>query len=115
VSRSLELVAGLALALVGLVLAAGAMEVGVRLLHLEPDRFWQPDPLLGTRPVPGRSGWWTQEDREFVVPVTINSHGWRDVERPVDKPPGTTRVLVLGDSFAEALQVPLDDFSSRSG
>jgi lysophospholipase L1-like esterase len=113
VSRSLELVAGLVLALVGLVLAAGAMEVGVRLLHLEPDRFWQQDPLLGTRLAPGRSGWWTQEDREFVVPVTINSHGWRDVERPLDKPAGTTRVLVLGDSFAEALQVPLEDSFPR--
>lgn len=112
-SRSRELVAGLVLALIGIAFAAAALEGGVRLLHLEPDRFWEPDPLLGSRLVAGHSGWWTQEDREFVVPVQINSQGRRDVERPLQKPAGTLRVLVLGDSFAEAMQVPLDEIFAR--
>jgi hypothetical protein len=97
----------------GLGMAAATVEVAVRVLHLEPDRFWEPDPLVGSRHIAGKSGWWTQEDREFVVPIDINSEGWRDVERPVDKPAGTLRVLVLGDSFAEALQVPLEETFPR--
>ena len=111
--RTTELIAGLVLALVGLVFAAAALEVGVRVLHLEPDRFWEPDPLLGTRHIPGKSGWWTQEDREFVVPVQINEQGWRDVPRAVEKPAGATRILVLGDSFSEAMQVPVEQSFPR--
>lgn len=111
--RGVELLGGLILAAFGVVFAAAALEFGVRLVHLEPDRFWQPDPLIGSRHLPGKTGWWTQEDREFVVPVEINQQGWRDVERPVEKPRGTTRILVLGDSFAEGLQVPLEDTFSR--
>lgn len=102
------------MALLGLVFAAGALELGVRMLHLEPDRFWEPDPLIGSRHIAGKSGWWTQEDREFVVPVQIDAAGWRDVERKKERAPGTQRVLVLGDSFSEALQVPLEDSFPRT-
>jgi len=94
--------------LVSLGAALGAVELGVRLLHLEPDRFWEYDARLGSRLVPGRKGWWTQEEREFVVPVTINAEGWRDVEHTVEKPEGVFRILLLGDSFTEAMQVPLE-------
>ncbi len=89
------------------------LEIAVRTLHLVPDRFWQPDPLLGARLVPGKRGWWTQEEREFVVPVQINSRGWRDVERDWEKPPGVQRVLVIGDSFVEAMHVPLEQTFCR--
>ncbi|MDP3937338.1 MAG: hypothetical protein Q8R92_04285, partial [Deltaproteobacteria bacterium] len=41
--------------------------------------------------------------------VQINSDGLRDVERPRVKPPGVTRVLVLGDSMIEGLQVELEE------
>jgi len=37
--------------------------------------------------------------------VTINSAGMRDREHSKEKPDGTFRILVLGDSFMEALQV----------
>jgi hypothetical protein len=38
----------------------------------------------------------------------MNAAGWRDRDYSEAKPPGTTRILVCGDSFVEALQVPLD-------
>lgn len=41
--------------------------------------------------------------------VDINSHGMRDREHDVAKPVGTIRILVLGDSFMEANQVPFED------
>ncbi len=52
------------------------------------------DAKLGWRNIPNWSG--TTNGRK----LTINSHGLRDREHPIQKPPGVTRILVLGDSFA---------------
>ncbi|MBI4206766.1 MAG: SGNH/GDSL hydrolase family protein [Betaproteobacteria bacterium] len=41
--------------------------------------------------------------------MKINSRGWRDREHAVNKPEREYRIAVLGDSFAEALQVDLKD------
>jgi hypothetical protein len=108
VPRGRELLAGAVLAGVGILFALVMLESAVRWMHLVPDRFWEPDPLLGARLIPGERGWWTQEDREFVVPVQVNHHGLRDVERDFAKAPGVFRVLILGDSFVEAMHVPLE-------
>jgi hypothetical protein len=45
--------------------------------------------------------------------VCANSLGLRDVEHPVAKPAGAFRILVLGDSFMEAVQVSLEDSFAR--
>jgi hypothetical protein len=37
----------------------------------------------------------------------------RDVERPYAKSPGTTRILMLGDSFLGAFNTPFDEIASR--
>ena len=108
-----RLLAASLLAGFGIALALVTLEVGVRVLHLVPSRFWQPDPVLGTKLIPGMSGWWTQEEHEFTVPVRINADGRRDLERPVQKAPGTYRILLLGDSFVEAMQVPIEQTFAR--
>jgi lysophospholipase L1-like esterase len=105
--RGREILAWVLLTLFGLLLGIGLIEGGVRALHLVQDRFWELDPLLGVRHIAGKSGWWTQEGHEFRVPIQINAEGLRDVEHTYEKPPGVQRVLLLGDSFIEALQVPL--------
>lgn len=46
---------------------------------------------------------------EFGQRITINSHGMRDREHSLAKPPGIFRILVLGDSFMEANQVALHE------
>ncbi len=111
--RGRELLAGVVLAGMGFVIALALLEGGVRWMHLTPDRFWQPDPLLGVRLIPGDRGWWTQEDREFLVFVQTNHKGLRDVEHDYTKAAGVFRILVLGDSFVEAMQVPLDNSFPR--
>jgi lysophospholipase L1-like esterase len=50
--------------------------------------------------------------QEYRTEIAINSLGLRGPEIPVVKPPGTLRVLVLGDSYAEGLQVPWEDLLS---
>jgi hypothetical protein len=105
--------AGLLLAGFGIGLALAVAEFGVRALRLVPARFWEADPILGTRLIAGKEGWWTQEELEFRVPVRVNSAGWRDVEHSLVKPAGVYRIVILGDSFIEALQVPLQDTIGR--
>jgi lysophospholipase L1-like esterase len=83
-----------------------ATEVGVRWLVPVPDQFFVSDPVVGIRHIAGRSGRWTSP--EFDVPVRINQLGFRDRERTEAKSVGTRRIVVLGDSITEALQVPLE-------
>jgi hypothetical protein len=45
---------------------------------------------------------------EYDVEIATNAEGFRDVERPLIKPPGTTRVAVLGDSFVFGSGVAFD-------
>jgi len=63
---------------------------------------------------PGMRGTYVRQ--EFRVPVSINREGLRGPEIEPVKKPGTLRVLVVGDSYAEGLQVPWDDLvSTRLG
>jgi len=48
----------------------------------------------------------TYHRREYTTEVAINAHGLRDPERDYAAPPGTFRVLALGDSFVEGYTVP---------
>lgn len=46
-----------------------------------------------------------QSPPEFDERVAYNREGFRDVEHPLRKPPGTFRIVVLGDSIVEAREV----------
>lgn len=50
---------------------------------------------------------------EATVQVTYNDAGWRDVAHSFEKPPGTFRILVLGDSYMEAYSVELEEAFHR--
>jgi len=46
--------------------------------------------------------------KDFDVQIVTNAAGFHDVEHAARKPPHTYRVVVLGDSVIEALQVPIE-------
>jgi hypothetical protein len=81
-------------------------EVALRVAHVafEP-QLYRPDTERGWTLRANVSGVVATETRQFVQ---INSHGFRDQERAYDKPAGTVRIAVLGNSWTEALQVPLE-------
>jgi len=92
-------------ALVLLALPALA-ELALRLSRVPFDaQLYGPNRQLGWSLLPGASGLVSTETPQFV---RINAHGFRDRERSYDKPPDTFRIAVLGNSWTEALQVPLD-------
>lgn len=84
----------------------GVAEVGLRVIGFHSTIFQQMDPVTGRSLRPGAKGWFTSEGRALVE---INSDGMRDREYPLKKPAGTVRIAVLGDSYAEAMQVSLED------
>ena len=93
-----------------LVLASLAMglvlgEIALRLIGFDYPPFWRPDPITGLALRSDTSGWFRKEGEAYV---SINSRELRDRERPVAKPAGTYRIVVLGDSYAEGLQVDIE-------
>src|SRR6266511_3784637 len=69
-------------------------------------------PSLGHFHVPGFDGW--IKSREFTTHVQISPLGLRDKRTSYTKPPGTYRILFLGDSIVEAVQVqPNEAISER--
>ena len=87
--------------LVGLIIA----EVALRLIGYSYPEFYQPDQSRGYSLRPDVEGWYRKEGRSYV---RINSDGLRDRDHTKAKPSDTIRVAVIGDSCAEALQVPME-------
>jgi lysophospholipase L1-like esterase len=112
-----KILATLATIIFGLILALFILELG---LWLVPDAIWkgqvsknptryrlfQTDKNIGWTHVPNAQSNW-EGYGEYNVDITINSLGLRDYEHTYAKPPGTFRILILGDSFTEGMQVDL--------
>src|SRR4051812_26091528 len=79
-------------------------EMALRILGYSYPIFYQTDEIRGLALRPNVKGWYRKEGESYVV---INSDGLRDREHSIEKPPGTFRIAIIGDSYAEALQVPV--------
>lgn len=80
-------------------------EAALRVAGVEHPEWYIEDPDLAGRLRPGARGWFRKEGTTYV---RINDAGLRDREHAKAKQPGVLRVAVLGDSFAEAMQVEQD-------
>lgn len=65
-----------------------------------------PHPTRGWTLIPGQEAY--QRSRDYAVLVKINEKGLRDRPHEYEPAPGVFRIVVLGDSFMEAYQVPLE-------
>jgi hypothetical protein len=92
------------LGLGALVLALAAAELGVRLFAPQPVGLSHQDRYGLALHYAGITRFLPQYGHE----VSFNSVGMRDREHTFEKRAGTFRILLLGDSFMEALQVPAD-------
>ena len=90
----------------GLLAGLLVAECVLRVMTFSEPQIYVPDQFVGTRLQTGFEGMWTKEGQ---AQFRINSAGFRDIERKHAKPAGTFRIAVLGDSYVEALQVPLEN------
>ncbi len=105
-SKRNERIAKLSIVFVSLIVGLFIAEVSLRVAGYSYPLFYETDADCGYALRPGVEGWYRKEGAAYV---RINSAGLRDREHQKVKPPGTFRIAVIGDSYAEALQVPVED------
>jgi len=105
--RGLSLGASALLVLLGCVVGLVLAEIGLRFAPDRPHKYIMSDPILHHRLRPNV----TTSVRG--VPLQTNSMGLRDREVSLAKPPGTFRILMLGDSFTEGAGLPLGEIVAK--
>jgi hypothetical protein len=90
---------------IGILSALVICEIGLSIANSRFPYFYAYDASRGWALRPGAAGLYR---REGGSQVQINSAGFRDREHSVAKPADTVRIAVLGDSYVEAIQVPLE-------
>jgi lysophospholipase L1-like esterase len=113
ITRSLleNVVPGTLIVIVLLLLLGGGGEIYMRSAGMFPkSRATWPsgfDPTMGWRFDPGGEVRWTNGLSYWTV-SRANSLGFLDHEPRVPKPKGTFRILLIGDSFVQGAEVPLE-------
>ena len=117
-SRLARLAKRLAALLAGLALGVAALEAALRLTDWQPyldpigpRGLFVADPELGLRLRPGFEG--RHRHPEYDVAVAVNAAGLREDRALAPKPPGTFRILSLGDSFAYGHGVEIEQTYGR--
>ncbi|HEV2913295.1 MAG TPA: SGNH/GDSL hydrolase family protein [Pyrinomonadaceae bacterium] len=106
VRRKDRLSTRLLLVLAGLITGLLMVEIALRIEGYSYPNFYTTDADRGVALRARIEGWYRREGLNYV---RINSDGLRDREHPKAKPPNTLRIAVIGDSYAEALQVPQEN------
>lgn len=92
--------------------AEGFLRISGKFLKgIEGEGLYEYDPVLGWKTKPNLDTFVVREGRKILF--RSNSHGIRGPEISYDKRLGETRVLILGKSFAQALQVRFDEVFSQ--
>jgi hypothetical protein len=78
------------------------VEFGLRVLGISYIQAYTYDESRGNALRPKAKGRWSSEGRSYI---RISRAGLRDREYPLNKGKNTFRIVILGDSFAEAFQV----------
>src|SRR4030081_3654946 len=89
----------------GLLFGLFMSESLLRVIGYSYPLFYTTDYYRGFALQPGVAGHYQREGESYVH---INGDGLRDREHSKAKPADSVRIAVLGDSFSEAMHVPMD-------
>jgi hypothetical protein len=105
-SRKKRFLVKLLLFFISLAIGLTITEICLRLINYSFPTFYSVDEFRGYVLTPKIEGWYRKEGESYV---RISSDGLRDVEHSKVKPENTLRIAIIGDSYSEALQVPLEN------
>ncbi len=105
-SRKKRIIFKLVLLLTGTIFGLLIAEVALRAAGYSSPVFYSVDESRGYALSPNMQGWYRKEGETYI---SINSDGLRDNEHQIQKPSGTVRIAVIGDSYSEALQVNINE------
>ncbi|UVT19558.1 MAG: SGNH/GDSL hydrolase family protein [Nitrospira sp.] len=110
-SRGKTLTANLGLAILAVAIILGVLEAVLAITKFNAPSASRFVPGKGVTYIPHA---YYRHTKEGFSEGHYNSQGFRDYERTYIKAPGVFRILILGDSYIEALQVALEDtFSAQ--
>jgi hypothetical protein len=95
--------------LVSIFLLEVTMRVYYSLSNNRTTLVWVEEQGIGRRLLPLQTGWFVTESKEYKTLIETNSKGWRDTEHETQKPQDVYRIVILGDSFVENFQVPIEN------
>lgn len=76
---------------------------------------WQENSIVGNVLLsPNTKGWFVSPTHEYYTWIESNSEGFRDINHTTAKPADVYRILILGDSFVQNFQVPLEETFFRT-
>lgn len=99
---------GIAAFALGFLVALAIAEAALRVFRLQGDQFFEPDPHLGWVHRPGFRGTYVSKNA-VNENVHVNAHGLLGPDHPYERRAGVRRVLLLGDSYTESMQVPYEE------
>jgi hypothetical protein len=103
--RVRKLLPKLLLIILGFLFGAVIAEIALRAISYSYPEFYELDHSRGYGLRSRAEGWYRKEGRSYV---RINSDGLRDREHSIIKPANTLRIALIGDSYPEALAVPME-------
>lgn len=104
--KSREIFFGGIVILVSSVLIFGVGELYFRFFNPQLPAFLRPDPVVGTMHFSD----YTVRQNSACMKVTthFNHEGMNDIDHKIEKLEGVYRIAVIGDSYVEAMQFPLE-------
>src|SRR5680860_59718 len=104
--RLKSLIGNIAVIFLAIFILGIILEIGLAVVQINQKSHVRLVPGKGVTYIPGA---YYRHTKEGFSQGYFNSHGFRDYERTYEKPKGTFRILIFGDSYVEALQVALED------
>ena len=83
------------------------LEIFIRLFFPVNDTIWLGDKIIGHIHMPDKQG--VRYGEEYKTKLNFNDRGFHDIDHKIENPKSKTRIVFLGDSFVDALEVDFNE------